>query len=57
MIRTWNMQIIHGSGADNEIWIHGEENCIMLKKYIDFRELMRDYKNVLMNEVQNRDCR
>ena len=50
-IRTKDGQLRHGSGADNEIWSYGEENYEILKKHIEFRELMRDYTRSLMNEA------
>ena len=50
-IRTADGQLRHGSGAHNEIWSYGEENYKILKKYIEFREIMRDYTRGLMNEA------
>ncbi len=39
------------SGADNEVWTYGEDNYQILKRHIEFRELMRDYTRSLMNEA------
>ncbi len=40
-----------GSGGDNEIWSHGEENYAIFKRHIEFRERMRDYTRKLMDEA------
>lgn len=40
-----------GTGADNEIWSFGEENYHILKKFIEIRELLRDYTSGLMKEA------
>ena len=40
-----------GTGADNEIWSFGEENYHILKKFIEIRELLRDYTRGLMKEA------
>ena len=50
-IRTADGQLRHGSGANNEIWSYGKENYEILKKHIEFRELMRDYTRSLMDEA------
>ncbi|HIX29355.1 MAG TPA: glycoside hydrolase family 31 protein [Candidatus Blautia stercoravium] len=39
------------TGGENEIWSFGEENEKILKKYILFREAMRPYVRVLMEEA------
>jgi len=39
------------TGADNEIWSFGEENYRIMKKFIDIRELMRDYTRSIMKEA------
>lgn len=39
------------TGSDNEIWSFGEDNFIILKKYIEFREKMRPYTRKLMEEA------
>ena len=39
------------TGADNEIWTFGEENYRIMRKFIDVRELMRDYTRSLMQEA------
>ena len=39
------------TGADNEIWSYGEENYKIMRKFIDIRELMRDYIRSLMKEA------
>ncbi len=38
------------TGGDNEIWSYGEENFEILKKYINIREILRDYTRNLMKE-------
>lgn len=43
-VREW-------TGADNEIWSYGEENYKIMLKYINIRELMRDYTRSLMKEA------
>ena len=40
-----------GTGADNEIWSYGEENYQIMKKFIEIREMMRDYTRSLMAEA------
>ena len=40
-----------GTGADNEIWSFGEENYQILKKFIEIREMLRDYTRGLMKEA------
>ena len=40
-----------GTGADNEIWSYGEENYQIMKKFIEIREMMRDYTRSLMAET------
>ena len=40
-----------GTGADNEIWSFGEENYHILKKFIEIRELLRNYTRGLMKEA------
>lgn len=39
------------TGADNEIWSFGTENYEILKKYIKFRESMRSYTRLCMEEA------
>lgn len=39
------------TGADNEVWSYGEENCEIMVKFIRIRELMRDYTRSLMAEA------
>ena len=39
------------TGADNEVWSFGGENCETLVKYIRFREAMRPYTRKLMEEA------
>ena len=39
------------TGAPNEIWSFGEENCQIMKKFIQIRESMRDYTRELMKEA------
>ena len=39
------------TGADNEIWSFGEENCATLTRYIRLREAMRPYLRCLMQET------
>lgn len=43
-VREW-------TGADNEIWSYGEENYKIMLKYINIRELMRNYIRSLMEEA------
>lgn len=40
-----------GTGADNEIWSFGEDNYPILKKFIEIREMLRDYTRSLMKEA------
>ena len=40
-----------GSGADNEVWSYGEENCEIMVRYIRLRERMRDYTRAIMQET------
>ena len=42
------------TGADNEVWSYGEENCKIMCKFIDIRELMRDYTRSLMKEAHEK---
>lgn len=42
------------TGADNEIWSYGEENYQIMKKFIEIRELMRDYTRELMKEAHEK---
>lgn len=39
------------TGAPNEIWSYGEENYLIMKKFIDIREAIRDYTRQLMAEA------
>lgn len=39
------------TGADNEIWSYGEENYKIMRKFIDIREMMRDYTRSLMKQA------
>ena len=39
------------TGADNEVWSYGEENYKIMVKYINIRELMRNYTRSLMEEA------
>lgn len=39
-----------GSGADNEIWSFGDENYVIMKRYIDIREKLRPYIRDLMKK-------
>ena len=41
------------SGAENEIWSYGEENCGIMKKYIGIREKMRPLTRKLMEEASS----
>ena len=43
-----NGEETEGTGADNEIWSYGEENYEIMKKFIEIREMMRDYTRSLM---------
>lgn len=42
------------TGADNEIWSFGDENYPILVKFINIRELMRDYIRSLMQEAHEK---
>lgn len=42
------------TGADNEIWSFGEENYPILVKFIQVREMMRDYSRSLMAEAHEK---
>lgn len=46
-----NGEETEGTGADNEIWSFGEENYQIMKKFIELREMMRDYTRSLMAEA------
>ena len=46
-----NGQEVLPSGADNEIWSFGETAYGIIKKLIDFRELMRPYTRQVMQEA------
>ena len=43
-----------GTGADNEIWSYGEENYRIMKKFIEIREMMRDYTRSMMKEAHEK---
>lgn len=40
-----------GSGADNEVWSFGEDNCKIMVDYINLRERLRDYTREVMRET------
>lgn len=42
------------TGADNEVWSYGEENYPILVKFIQVRELMRDYTREVMKEAHEK---
>ena len=42
------------TGADNEIWSYGEENYKIMRKFIEIREMMRDYTRSLMKETHDK---
>ncbi|MGI6156724.1 MAG: TIM-barrel domain-containing protein [Enterococcus lemanii] len=44
-------EITEWSGADNEIWSYGEKNYQIMKKFINIREMMRDYNRSVMKEA------
>ena len=44
-------EVMQPTGADNEVWSFGGENCETLVKYIRFREAMRPYTRKLMEEA------
>ena len=46
-----NGEETEGTGADNEIWSYGEENYQIMKKFIEIREMMREYTRSLMAEA------
>lgn len=50
-IKNKTGEIREVTGADNEIWSFGEENYKIMKKFIDIREMMRDYTRSLMQEA------
>lgn len=43
-VREW-------TGADNEVWSYGEKNYEIMVKFIQVRELMRDYTRSIMREA------
>ena len=49
-----NGEETEGTGADNEIWSYGEENYLIMKKFIEIREMMRDYTRSLMAEAHEK---
>lgn len=44
-------EVTEGTGASNEIWSYGEENFLIMKKFIMIRELMRNYTRELMEQA------
>lgn len=42
------------TGGDNEVWSYGEEVYKILKKYLNYREQMRDYIRGLMKEAHEK---
>lgn len=48
-----NGEETEGTGADNEIWSYGEENYQIMKKFIEIREMMRDYTRSLMAKAHD----
>lgn len=46
-VREW-------TGADNEVWSFGEEAYPILVKFIEIREMLRDYTRSLMEEAHKR---
>lgn len=46
-----NGEETEGTGADNEIWSYGEDNYQIMKRFIEIREMMRDYTRSLMTEA------
>jgi len=47
-------EIRESTGADNEIWSFGEDNYKIMRKFIDIREIMRDYTRSLMKEAHEK---
>jgi len=47
-------EVRRGTGAGNELWCFGEENYPILLKYVNVRELMRDYTRSLMQEAHEK---
>ncbi len=43
-----------GSGSDNEVWVFGDDNYEILKKYMFLREEMRPYIRTLMEEAHEK---
>ena len=39
------------TGGPNEVWSYGEEAYVILEKYLNIRELLRDYTRTLMKEA------
>lgn len=44
-------EVREGTGADNEVWSFGEEAYPILVKFIQIRELLRDYTRSLMRQA------
>ena len=40
-----------GTGGDNEVWSYGEEAYEILVKYLNLREMLRDYTRSIMQEA------
>ncbi len=47
-------EICEITGAENEIWSFGEKNYEIMKKFINIRELMRNYTRSLMREAHEK---
>ena len=47
-------EVREGTGTDNEVWSFGEDNYHILVKFIQVREMMRDYTRNLMKEAHEK---
>lgn len=47
-------EVREGTGTDNEVWSFGEDNYPILVKFIQVREMMRDYTRNLMKEAHEK---
>lgn len=47
-------EVREGSGTNNEVWSYGEENCEIMVKFINVREMMRDYTRSLMTQAHEK---
>ena len=49
-----NGEETEGTGAPNEIWSYGESNYKIMKKFIEIREMLRNYSRDLMLQAHEK---